>query len=212
MSLCNIHHSSGLIDESLDFIVTTMRIDESYIDQTPAWLQKEVFPFRNVRPRIDWVFDRIKNGGAQTRNVEDRVFDENPHIFIGSPKESLHDVAAPKLVRQLAELGIVPHSRKLVFKRKGHNGRIFDLKIFWNKQSSRNDSESVAQFIEETSRFFLEWHLKYGWSVKGIEFVSDVRAINLFFERRRKMLPSERVHEVVVSTDEWTGAKRLVAI
>ncbi len=189
-----------------------MRIDESYIDQTPAWLQKEAFPLRNVRPRIDWIFDRIKNGIAESRYAEDRKLDENPQIFIGSANENLPDVAAPKLARQLAELGIVPRSRKLVFRRKEHHGRIFDLKIFWSKQDSKNDTEATAQFIEETSQFFLEWHLKYGWSVKGIEFVSDIRAIDLFFTRRRKMLPSQRVHEVVVSTDEWTGTKRLVAI
>lgn len=212
MSLRNIQHSSGLIDESLDYIVTTMRIHESYIDQAPDWLREKAYPLRAIRPRIEWALDRAQREQPVSSDRDDLLQDEHPQVFIGTPKVPLLGVAAPKLVRHFAEIGIVPRKRKVIFRGKKHDGRLFDVNLYWNRQNSRNDSAATAEFIDETTEFFLLWQMKYGWSCRGLEFVTDTRVINLFFSDRRWMPPSDRQHEIIVSTDERTGEKRLVAI
>ncbi|MEN9920826.1 MAG: hypothetical protein RL538_719 [Candidatus Parcubacteria bacterium] len=212
MSHGNTRHSSGLIDESLDYVLTSLRIRESYIGQSPAWLRAEAHQLRNPVPRIDRIFDLI-NGKTETRafqDTEQEARDENPEFFIGTKDSYIQNTAAPKLAWQLAEAGLIPKKRKLIFRGWSERSRIFDLNIYWNHRNRWDDSEVSALFIEETASLFFDWQVRFGWSVKGIEFLTDVRMINLVFTGRHRLLPSERWHEVVLEADIPTGAPRLV--
>lgn len=213
MSHRNIRHSSGLIDESLDYILTSLRITESYLGQSPTWLRNEAIPLQNPTPRLDRLFDLIKGktSSLPPAGSEYAEKDENPEFFIGTKDDYLRNTAAPKLSRQLAELGIVPRRRKLIFRGWSEHGRVFDLNIYWNRRDRKDDSEVSATFIEETSDLFFDWQMRFGWSVKGIEFLTNVRMINLVFTGRHRVLPSERWHEVLIEQDPQAGDLRLVA-
>ena len=215
MSEHTICHSSGLVDESLDYLLTSLRINESYLGQAPVWLREMARPLQCPQPKIDRLLDQIKEGAAsKIVDATDTDFsekDENPEYFIGREDAYLQKTAAPKLPRQLAVLGIVPRRRKLVFRGWSNHGRVLDLNIYWNRQDRRNDSEQSVSFIEETTEFFFDWQMRFGWSVKGIEFLTSVRKINLVFSGRQSLLPSERWHEIVLNEDPEAGAMRLVA-
>ncbi len=214
MSKHTISHSSGLIDGSLDYLVTSLRIDESHFGQAPMWLRDMAYSFQNPQSKIDRLLDQLKEGAmgrAADSIVDIEERDEHPEFFIGGKRQYLQKSAAPKLPKQLAEIGIVPRKRKLVPRGWSNQGRVFDLNIYWNRQERRNDSEQTASFIEETTNFFFEWQMRFGWSVKGIEFLTSVRKINLIFCKRRSLLPSERWHEIVLTKDPEAGAMRLVA-
>lgn len=203
-----LHQSPlGMVDETLEFLVTTMRISANDIEELPLWLRSEVPPVPAYRNRMDRLFDKIAKGHRPRQGTlpdvgldeEIELHDRQPSWFIGESGNPLSRTSAPKLPQQLAELGIIPLTRKVYFRGFGRERAHFGINLYWNWRKPKHDSEQVAVAILENQQFFMEWHLKFGWTATAREYQEPGRVLVLDFRRKQYTPPSLRHHEIAIN-------------
>ena len=201
------HQSSlGMIDETVEFLVTTMRISANDIKELPSWLRNEVPQVPAYRNNLDRLFDRIAKGRPTGQaplphfvlDEEVELHDIQPTWFIGSSGNPLSRTSAPKLPHQLAELGIIPLTRKVYFRGFQYDVAQFGINLYWNWRKPKHDSEQTEVAILQNQQFFMEWHLIFGWTATGRVYQKPGRVLVLDFRKKRYTPPSLRHHEISI--------------
>lgn len=205
--LQSTHRSApGAINSSLDFIVTSFLIPKGDLHQLPDWLQAEIPPLQARKSRLDRIFEKVATGqrlvrDSSSQNLDFDFFDPNPSYFIGEAESRVTGVTAPKLPRQLAELGIIPVRRKIYLKDFKYGDPRYMINMYWQHRGASHDTDEMSLDIAQSQEFFFEWCCGNTWDVKGIEFNTLTRALVLDFRRRRPTPPSQRQFEVMIEDD-----------